>query len=276
MLYLLLMKMDPSTGISIESNHKKIEKCKLQDFYNHIHNMIVYFEKNIKDNGFDYANKTYHCHVCSALSTGPNAQFNKNIKDIQWDVYAGHDHHSNISTLALFSSAQKICNNLDSCDEWNAVDPKYVQMMALTMEIEKLKQSFTQPSSSAAPSVHASSKDSTDKIAGVEKWHMIKQGDRLTHNGVTYTWYPHHKHPRWLYNGLYYNNHNPDNHSEWKAQRNTTWKHGLTPSVNASSNSALEPKKHEIVSQLKYSLVRNLCVLKDDINCDIALLNQGN
>ena len=185
MLYLLLTEIDPSTSISIESHWMNIEKYKLQDFNNNVPGMIVFIERNykiIKDNSFDYVDKTYCHHVLSALSSGPNVEFNKYIDDIQCNIDAGHGYHCNITTSALFAGACTIYNNLDAHNKWTAVDTKDAQIMALTTEIEKLKQSFSLPPPLMNPSAHTTNKVLMDKIAGVEKWHRIKQGNTLTHH----------------------------------------------------------------------------------------------
>ena len=82
MLHILLSTMDPSMAISIEAQRTKIKQCKLQAFDNHVPNMITFIEKHykiIKDNGFNYADETYHHHIIQALSSGSNATFNEYI-----------------------------------------------------------------------------------------------------------------------------------------------------------------------------------------------------
>ena len=268
--------MNPSTAISIEAHRTKIEQCKLQAFDNHVPNMISFIEKHykiIKDNGFDYADETYRRHVIQALSSGPNAAFNEYIRTVQRDVDSGHGFNSKITTAQLFLGARTIYNNLESRGEWDAVDPRDVKIMALTTEIEKLKASATQPS--ANPSTASTNRDSSsDKVAGVDKWRTVKQGDTLVRNGQTYTWCPHHKHPRGLHHGLHYSNHTPANHNEWKAQRPAP----KTDSAAKNSSSAppSDAKKLEISSTLKSALATNLCISEDDINGVIASLNQAN
>ena len=166
-----------------------------------------------------------------------------------------------------------IYNNLESRGEWDAVDQRDIKIMALTTEIEKQKASATQLS--ANPSTASMNCDSSsNKVAGVDKWRTVKQGDILVQNGQTYTWCPHHKHPCGLYNGLYYSNYTPANHNKWKAQ--CPAQKTDSAAKNSSSAPPSDAKKLEISSNLKSALATNLCVSEDNINRVITSLNQKN
>ena len=79
------------------------------------------------------------------------------------------------------------------------INPKDAQILALTTPLDKMERN------KAAPAVHATNATqdgklvgaSVDgKIGGVASWRITKKGNTTTHDGETWYWCPHHKHPK--------------------------------------------------------------------------------
>lgn len=142
MLLLLLRKVDPTTTVSTENHKKAIESAKMQKFNNEVPLLISYIDdhhKAILDNGGSYDDETLRRHAISALTSGPNAAFNKFMEDIECDIESGIGMHATISARDLFVAAEKYYNNLISKEKWIKVDPKDARIMALTAELNQLK-----------------------------------------------------------------------------------------------------------------------------------------
>ena len=127
--------MYPSTAVNIENYRRSIETTQLHQFGNKVTEMITDISKHHKiiiDNKIEYNNDTYLRHLFEALESGPNAEFNAQIKSIRKDVDMGIGYHSKITPKELISAAITSYNNLVSKDEWRKVYPQQAQNMALT------------------------------------------------------------------------------------------------------------------------------------------------
>jgi hypothetical protein len=148
-------------------------------------------------NGGSYEDDTYRRHAIAALSSGPNASFNKFIGDINHE------------------------------------------------------------------------RGGKELFYGVEKWCTEKNGDTIVHEGTTYTWCPHHKHPNGHYSGLYYKDHSPSTHDKWRKTRRYKKSDEKTAAVTDGSNK----KKLTIANELKTAFATNLSVSEEDIKKIIAKAN---
>lgn len=212
-------------------------------------------------------NDTYRRHALAALSSGPNASFNKFIGDIEQDVKSGIGTNSKITTNELFVAVERFYNNISE-KHWTAVDPKDARIMALATEIEKLKQS-QKPNEKAALTTGANGATAKHLFYGVEKWRTEKKGDTIVHDGTTYTWCPHHKHPAGHYNGLYYKDHGPDTHNEWRKTR----LYKRTDEQTAATTEGSSRKKLTIADELKKAFATNLCISEEVIEKILAKAN---
>jgi len=93
MLYLVLLKVDPLTSVSIKNHRKAIKTATMQKHKNDVSALIPFIEAYHKDiiaNGRSFEEKgTLLRHSLAALSSGPNANFNKLIESIDHDVCSG-------------------------------------------------------------------------------------------------------------------------------------------------------------------------------------------
>jgi hypothetical protein len=269
MLMLLLLKADPSTSVSTENYRKANENAKLQKHGNNVSTLISFLETNHKHiiaNGGSYEEETYRRHSLSALASGPNAAFNNFINDINQDVKSGTGYHAKITTKQLFLAAERFYNNEVSEERWDAVDPKDARIMALATEIEQLKQSQQKQ-----PAAHVAEKPTSDSYLP-EKWRMVKKGDTIVHNGVTHHWCPHHVHPNGAYSGLYYKDHDPSTHDEWKKKKKKG-KFNVSDSKTAATTDATGKKKLTIANELKTAFATHLCLSEEDIDKIVAKTN---
>jgi hypothetical protein len=120
-LYCLLKLMDPSTAVNIENHRRAIEMTRLHLFGNKVTDMVTDISRHhkiITDNRMEYNNDTYLRHLFEALESGPNAEFNAQIKSIRKDVDMGIGYHSKITPKELISAAITSYKNVVSKDEW--------------------------------------------------------------------------------------------------------------------------------------------------------------
>ena len=274
-LYLYLKKLDPSTAINIENHRRLIETCRLQKFDMNVTDMVVFIESHFKtiiDNGGEYNEKTYIRHIFDALLSGPNAKFNTHFEMIKTDVQSGMGFHSNITAKKLLTAAQTLFNNLESTDEWTKVDPKEARLLALQTELTQVKTNYAALATLQSqgqgnkPKTGGNSGNNTEKINGVDKWRTIKKGDTIEVDGVTWHWCGEHKSPHW--DGLYYRDHTPATHAQWKIGREALkakTKKDKSLSNQKPQNTSGAKKDLTISSKLRTALASNLCISEDDI-----------
>ena len=275
MLKVLLEEIDPTSSVNIEMHRQAIEGSKLHDYKGNLPEMLKSIEKHyqvIVGNGHAYDPDTYRCHILSALQTGPNAVFNTKIQSIKSDVDAGHGYNSAILPQELLMSAKQLYNNLARRGEWNKVNPKDAQIMALTTALRDSK------SNTASTARTQGGKPTSDKptVPGMDTlavWRTKKVGDKIEKNGTTYHWCTHHKSEKFGYDGLYYASHDDASHAEWKKSgggnhaRVFGAKSGSSALTTSSSSSKpTSGKDLQISEALKAVLCTNFCVSEEDIN----------
>ena len=86
---------------------------------------------------------------------------------------------------------------------------------------------------------------------------------------TTYTWCPHHKHLNGHYSGLYYKDHSPSTHDEWRKTR----RYKKSDEKTAAATNRSNKKKLTIANKLKTAFATNLCVSEEDIEKIIAKAN---
>ena len=214
----------------------------------------------IVSNGYAYDKDTYRRHLLTSLLSGPNSVFNTKIQAIKGDVDSGYGYHASIDPAKLISSAKQQYVNIERCGEWNKVDPKDATIMALTTA---LKDVSDKPATSVPKSEGASS---GLLMSTLEKWRTEFKGKTVEHGGITWTWCPHHKHSQGLYDGLYYSNHTPETHDQWRAGKKKGKKFSADTTASTAAPSAPHSKALKISETLKNALCTNLCVTEEDLN----------
>ena len=215
MLSIIYSQIQPSTTVGLDSLLGDIENAKLKDYQNDVDKMLKMVEANykiLKLNG--EAPKKYLKLILEALATGPNAKFNGFIERINDDVESGIGVNKDITAEDLIIAARLKFNNMDKKGEWDKVDPREAQMLALVTEVQELRKSRQQQTKPAAALATQGTTDTpADVVPGtrVEKWCVTFDGDhQKTVKGKKYWWCPHHELAgKWK--GLYVL-HSPDQH----------------------------------------------------------------
>ena len=280
MLHKLLRKVDPATSVSIENHRLAIENCKLQDFKNDVSLVIANINKHhtaIIDNNGSYAHDTLRRHALQTLRSGPNAEFNAFVDDINRDIESGIGQHANITVDKLFKATERFYNNLVSKNQWDKVNPKDASLIALTTQISELQKQIAAKNNSNGSNGGNNKGNTNDggnggdeeMFYGVQKWRTVNKGPSVTRDGVVWKWCPHHKHPRGHYSGLYYSNHDESTHAEWKQNKdaNRGRKTAATTDKQPEDSSS---KKLTIANELKTAFMSSLHVSEADIDKIIA------
>ena len=139
--------------------------------------------------------------------SGPNAKFNEFIKRIKDDIDSQTGLKKTMSFDELCTTARSKYNNMDACNEYSKVDPKYANIISLTTRLDNLEKS-TNSNSAHATTVGgnggnnlqgAGSKNNnpTGNITGqIATWRTINKGPTSTApDGTTVYWCPKHVNP---------------------------------------------------------------------------------
>ena len=203
--------------------------------------------------------------------------------------------HKNDDFSDIISAARTIYNNMVSAKEWNKVNPTDAKLLALTSKLEKLEKENVALAAAANPSGNQNNGNNkyngnsngqqsgkpagSTEIApgGLEKWCTIKKGDTIQHFGRTFYWCDKHIHPQGHWNGLYCT-HRPEDHDQWKNQRNNC-NRGRNNSQGNDGNSTKSEgngKKLAINSCLREVLCFRLMLSDDDADAICKEIDQSN
>ena len=267
LLKVVIEEIDPTASVNIELHRQAIEGAKLHQYKGNVVEMLKDIEQHhqaIVANGFEYDQDTFRCHLLAALLSGSNADFNSKVNLIKNDVDACYGYNAKITPGDLIKSCKHQYQNIARCGEWNNVYPRDAQIMALTTALEN--KGTTAPNSNPAPTANPVTDAAKEKEkAEFFAWRIDKKGATATWKGREHVWCPHHKKDG-VFDGMYYNNHTPDTHDEWKERVNARYKNR----VGKKAANAAEPegpaKSMRISDALRNALCTNLCVSEEDLN----------
>ncbi len=257
MLKVALEEIDPTASVNIEMHRQSIEGAKLHDFKNNVVEMIKSIEKHhqaIVGNGHKYDQDTYRRHLMTALLSGSNAVFNTKMQQVKGDIDACYGFNSDITPSSLITMAKQLYVNIDRRSEWNKVDPRDAQIMALTTKLQE--KTSTQPLTPVGSNTDSNNAKMTDDE--FFNWRKTFKGASVERQGKTWDWCPHHK-KEGHYDGLYYSNHTAETHEAWKAKGKRGG--GRTPPPTPTNGKA----SLKISDTLKNALCTNLCVSEEDL-----------
>lgn len=260
MLKVILEEIDPTASVNIEMHRQAIEGSKLHAYKNNVVEMLKDIEKHhqeIVENGHAYDSDTYRRHLLTALRTGPNAVFNDKVQTIKSDVDACYGYNADITPQALIMSCKQQYINISRRGEWNKVDPKDAQIIALTTALKDAGTKVVAPKNGAG----TSTKTEREQYFA---WRTKSQGKTATWKGREHTWCPKHK-KEGVFDGMYYDSHTPETHDTWQAAMDAKYpKKG--GAATTSANATAKNEKSLIISDaLKNALCTNLCVSEDDL-----------
>ena len=288
LLFLIFEKVDPSLAVNVENLRERIESVKLHTFENNVDEMLMFIEEQYEK----ILNMNKSCesilrYTLTALLSGSCQEFNTYIKSIKGDVDSGFGPHANITFEQLVVCARKKYLNMKAQNEYNKVDPRSAQLIALTTEVTKLKSELESKSAAlttttdrqrtstrreTTPGLDRSKIDNTS----IQKWRVIKKGDTIQVDGRTYWWCKKHKdyHGRW--NGMYVL-HKPEDHDAVMAARKAKRTRQNPPATEPADDKKETPGDKLVVSQkLKEVLCSRLMVGDEDADklCQ-EILGQG-
>ena len=250
MLQLLIESVNPSTRVGVSDLKQQIRSIKLVTFQ---YNVVTMTDKLTHD--YNQILERSHTHedfvldIYTALLTGKNDVFNHFIQAEKDKWETGTDQ---LPDDIIEKAVQKY-NNMVKQNIWIQSDSRDAKLIALTTKLEVLE---TQLKSN--PSVHTTTINKNR--FNIFPWRMKKVGPSITVDGKTWWWCPEHKFPG-KYDGLYVN-HKPEQHADWKANKDKDSKarkeRNSTPSDNNNSNSKdTTDTKLTLSENMKAAMVTN-------------------
>jgi len=137
MLWLLLQACNPSTRVGVSELKTDIRNANSAKFEHDVKKLTDYLSsknREIEEKG--QTHQDYHLDLFNALQTVPNPDFSSFITRDErqaWEI--GGEKTPN----QLVAEALTIYNNAVSSNRWNTKDPKDAKIMALTTQIEQLR-----------------------------------------------------------------------------------------------------------------------------------------
>ena len=268
LLKVLLEEIDPTSSVNIEMHRQAIEGAKLHTYKGNVVEMLKMIEKHhqsIVENGHAYDSDTYRRHLMAALQSGSNAVFNTKLQTIKSDVDACYGYNATITPQALIQSAKQQYINISRRGEWNKIDPRDAQIMALTTALKDAKTAAP----ASAPGKNDDAKKERDDAKKERElyfeWRTSNKGSTATWKGRLHTWCPNHK-KAGVFDGMYYDSHTPETHDTWQAQMDVKYGAKKNGKRNApATGTAPAEKLLKISDALKNTLCTNLCVSEEDL-----------
>ena len=193
----------------------------------------------------------FHHDLFKALETVPNSDFAAHVRDEKrkWEIGGTK------SSDQLILEVVTIYNNAVASNRWETKDPKDAKILALTTQVEQLKETqnklmaFTSTLSRQQGKNH---QKSGDKVMSIDSWRMTKTLPTINRDGKTWHWCPHHVYPD-KYNGLYVT-HKPEDHEDW-VKRKESFRNKFSKKKPKDDN---DDKDDEEPSQKKLTLSNSL------------------
>ena len=222
--------------------------------------MLYFMEttyKEIRNNG--KTRDSYLWHFLDAFLSGSNATFTAFIQRIKDDIDGGFGTSKSMTADQLIVTARRKYVNMVEQKEWDKVDPRDAQILALTTMVQEMREQRSvntvssdrqkqNGSNTSEAQASNESVDPNDKVDGLPRW-------RITHTGPTkrvdnFTWHwCRHQVKEWKWNGMYVR-HPETKHDEWVDKyKNRKEK----KAVNATENNN-DGSKSEIASKESLSL----------------------
>ena len=174
---------------------------------------------------------------------------------------------TDVTSDFLIESAVVKYNNLVKQKLWNRGESKDAKIVALATKVEELETALATTSSKNSSSLSSNnSSRSTGKSSNIPDWKMKNTGPSIEMVGRTWYWCPHHI---WEghYNGLYMN-HKPEDHDEWKLNKNKRKKPNSSFSTQSSSANATngsDAKTLTLSEKMKSALMTKCCFTEDQV-----------
>jgi len=211
MIKLILDYIRPSTMVGTDRHRKIIQKCRLE---NHGHSVIKAMEEietslqqiERKDETYD----SLRLHVFDCLNSTKNSDFREWVRRVKADIGCGKGEYAKHDGKMIIRDAKEQYTNMS--DNWDQIDPRDAQMLALTTELHSTKAKFALLTDAVANN-NSNSRSrggpSGSRRDGPEDWQYIKEGDTKEVKGKTWWWCMQHNDGK----GMYVR-HPPSDHGE--------------------------------------------------------------
>ena len=266
MIHIMYENTDPTTEVGMDSILKGLETAKMSDFGNNADLLLKFMEKSfntLKNNGQEP--KNYRRLLLDALVTGPNHVFNEYMQRIIDDVESGTGFNATIKADQIVKGGRSKYNNMFIREQWNKVDPRDAELLALKTQVINLekKRAAPVPAPTALATDAKKTKNQTkephldwNKVEGtnVDKWRVVKKGETIEAGGKTSYWCKHHKlDGKW--DGMYCW-HKPEDCPKLLANK--------TGGPNEDKDKA-KPGNLQLKSNLKSVMMSSLCLSSEDV-----------
>ena len=264
MLKVIMDEISPSTIVGTEGFRRQIQGARLAKYGYNVKTALEAMEhayKEIIRRGETYDSFRYHIFDC--LISAKNSDFVTWTKRAQQDISSGTGEYKEFTAQMILESAKKMYMNMIATGDWDKVDPRDAQMIAL---LTSMKAATVQKTNVFTPGKPTSTAPSAPSITrnSYEEWQLPKVGDTKIMNGKTWWWCPQHNEGK----GLYVR-HPPGDHAKWlhsKRNRSDPDARYIPPDVNppsggsahATTGSANPPAASHDIEAIKLTLGDNL------------------
>ena len=220
MLKIILDEIAPSTTVGTDNYRKQIQNCRLPKFSYNVKECLEHIERCNKDilaQGETYDSLRLHTFDC--LKSAKNSEFKTWVRRVESDISCGTGEYKNFTPAMVINAAKKMYLNMTATGEWDKLDPRDAQMIALLTTIKENTDRQSQrydPSKKMAgggggsgPGGDGGGNSSASRNT-YEEWQLTKTGDTKQVNGKTWWWCPNHNDGK----GLYVR-HPPKDHDRW-------------------------------------------------------------
>ena len=215
LLHLICQKIDPSLTVNVETVRAKIEFTRLHGHENNVDAMLTEIEDTYQRiPHMDAMCESILRYTMTAYLSGPCEDFNNFVKTIKGDVDSGIGPHSKITFLQFVLAARNKYLNMVASKEYNKVDLRKQELLALTTKIESLEAQLRQ---NTALAMSGGGGSGTNVVFGldrsefegtsVQRWPVTKRCALITVDGKMYWWCDKHVDPAGRWNGIEWNVH---------------------------------------------------------------------
>ena len=218
MLKILVDICNPTVRVGVETYKKKIENTRLNQYS---HNVSSCMESIVTNYNMILEQEGSHDNIIrdifNALLSTTNTQFYNyfSMKKMAWS-----NNNATFTVDELTTEATSMHTNMVTNGDWNKVDPKDAQIMALTTKVQKLE--------GKGPQAQGDYGKKKKKHNELDPRRAKYKGASININGETLWWCEHHKNPSKFPNGLCMP-HKPEDHNKWadaKKEREAKYRKG--------------------------------------------------
>ena len=225
-LWILLQTCNTSTRVGVAELKEDLRKATSSKFKHDVRALTDYMSsklRKIREKG--QRHDDFHHDLFKALETVPNTDFAAHVREEKrrWEI--GGEKSADQLILEIVT----IYNNAVASNTWDNKDPKDAKIMALTTEMQELKEMHRNLMAFSSTAGQTSQSKTQSKGGGsrinIDAWRMTKTTPMVEKDGKTWYWCPHHVYED-KYNGLYVT-HKPEDHEDW-VKRKQSYKDRMT------------------------------------------------